>query len=173
MTKTLLKFVMMFFILIVAQAVVFNHICLFGCAVPLVFIYLIIKLPTNLSVNWAMTIGFLLGLMVDIFSDTQGMNALCCTLLSTFRRPVLHLYVPRDDDMTDHEPSSRSMGRTAFLKYEFSMSLIYCMMFFMVGSMTFFGFGRTLLKIVGSSLLTFIFIMIIDSLTNRRREKRL
>ena len=43
MTKEILKFALMFIALTLCQVVVFNHICLFGVAVPLVFIYFIIN----------------------------------------------------------------------------------------------------------------------------------
>ena len=76
MAKEILRFIFLFLILTICQVVVFTHICLFGVAVPLVFIYFIIKLPVTLGVNWAMTVSFLLGLTVDLFSNTQGMNAL-------------------------------------------------------------------------------------------------
>ncbi len=173
MIKTQIQYILMFAILVLAQAVVFNHICLFGIAVPLVFIYLIIKLPVTLNTNWALTIGFFLGLIVDIFSNTQGLNALSCLILAAMRHGVLHLYFPREDDMTDSIPSSKSIGREVYLKYLFSMSLLYCLVFFMIESMTFFNLGRLIMKIIGSSVLTFLFLMIIDSLTTRRREKRL
>ena len=74
MSKTVLKFILLGIILVLAQVIVFNHICLFNVAVPLVFIYLILRLPITLSLNWLLTISFFLGLIVDIFSDTYGMN---------------------------------------------------------------------------------------------------
>lgn len=96
MSKTTLQFLLLGFILVLAQVIVFNHICLFNMAVPMVFFYLIIRLPITLSVNWLLTIGFFLGLTVDIFSDTYGMNALACTVEAMLRRPILRLYVPRE-----------------------------------------------------------------------------
>ena len=67
MSKTVLKFILLGIILVLAQVIVFNHICLFNVAVPLVFIYLILRLPITLSLNWLLTISFFLGLIVDIF----------------------------------------------------------------------------------------------------------
>ena len=82
MTKTAIQFTILYIVLALAQAIVFNNVCLFGAAVPFVFIYVIIRLPMTLAVNWVLTIGFTLGLVVDIFSDTQGMNSLAyCTAI--------------------------------------------------------------------------------------------
>lgn len=88
----------------ISQVVVFNNLVLYSVAVPLVFIYVIISMPITWSTNWSITAGFLLGLSVDIFSDTQGMNALCCTLLAFMRKPVFHLYVQRDEDLSACAP---------------------------------------------------------------------
>lgn len=159
--------------MVLAQVIVFNHICLFGYAVPLVFIYLIIKLPMTMSINWVLTVSFLLGLTIDIFSDTQGMNSLACTLLGVLRRPVLRLYFPREEEMSMPMPSFRSLGVAVYLKYVFSISLIYCALFFMIESFSLFNPMRLLIKIASSALLTFIIIIAIDSLTFRRNEKRL
>lgn len=169
MAKEILKFIFLFLILTLCQVVVFNHICLFGVAVPLVFIYFIIKLPVTLGVNWAMTVSFLLGLTVDLFSNTQGMNALACTILSVCQVPVLNLYLPRQDDLGNPEPSIRTLGAAVFMKYAVTMTLIYCTLFFLIEAFAFFNVIDLILKIAGSSALTFVIVMAIDGLTASRR----
>ena len=82
MAKTFLSFLLLFVVLVLAQVTIFNHIWLFGMAMPLVFIYFIISLPVTTPVNWTLTLGFLIGLSVDVFSNTAGLNALSCTILS-------------------------------------------------------------------------------------------
>lgn len=173
MTKTIIRFIIIFIVLILAQVVVFNHLVLLGVAVPFVFIYGIIKLPVTLNVNWTMTLAFLTGLIVDIFSDTVGMNALACTIFAVTRIPVLRLYFPREEDMTDPEPSLRSLGPAIYMKYLASLSLLYSLLFFTIEAMSFFNFTRLLLCISGSAALTFLFILAIESLTSKQREKRL
>ena len=76
MTKIIIKFAISFVIIVLLQVTVFNHLVLFGVAVPMVFICWLLRLPVTLNVNWVLTCGFVLGLTVDIFSDTLGMNAL-------------------------------------------------------------------------------------------------
>ncbi len=173
MAKTLIKYALMFVLLVVAQAIVFNRICLFGVAIPLVFIYLIIKLPVTLNANWSLTVGFFLGLTVDIFSDTQGMNAIACTTLAALRRPLLKLYFPREDEMPDPTPSRRSLGPGVFYKYVLTMTLVYFIMYFAIESFSLFNPLRMLWEIIGSTILTFILIVAIDTLTSGKHEKRL
>lgn len=169
MTKVILRFTLLFVLLVLCQVVVFNHICLFGVAIPLVFIYLIIKLPVTLGVNKVMTLAFLLGLTIDVFSNTQGMNALACTLLSVCRMPVLKLYLPRQDDLTNPEPSLRTLGPAVFMKYAITLVTLYCAFFFIIEAFTFFDFMKLLLRIVCSSALTFVIILAFDGFTSRSR----
>lgn len=173
MSKTTLQFLLLGLILVLAQVIVFNHICLFNVAVPMVFIYLIIRLPITMSLNWVLTIGFFLGLIVDIFSDTYGMNALSCTVLAMLRRPVLRLYVPREEDLTRPEPSMLSLGTAAFMKYLLTMTLIYCTLISVIEAFTFFNPLQLMLRIIFSTILSLIIMLGIDSIMTPRSEKRL
>ena len=173
MAKELIKYALMFLALVLVQVVVFNHICLFNVAVPMVFFYLIIRLPITLSINWVLTIGFFLGLIVDIFSDTYGMNALACTIEAMLRRPILRLYVPREEDLTRPEPSMYSLGTSAYLKYLLTMTLLYCTLIFLIEAFTFFNPIQLGLRIVTSTMLSMVLMLGIDSLMTPRSEKRL
>ena len=116
MAKEILKYILWFAALVAAQVIVFNNLCLFNIAIPLVFIYFIIKLPVTLGVNWVMTLSFLLGLTVDIFSNTQGMNALACTILGAMRAALLRAVLPdRVVRVLQHRADARenrSLGAT-------------------------------------------------------------
>lgn len=173
MNRTILNFIILFVVLVLVQVIVCNRICLFNIAVPVIFIYFIIRLPASMGVNLVMTLSFILGLTVDIFSDTQGMNALACTMLGALRKPVLRLYLPREDDMGNPIPSSKSLGMAVYMKYLSSMTVLYCIFIFMIQSFTLFNLQITVLRIIGSSILTFILLLGFDSIASTRREKRL
>lgn len=163
----------MFIILVLLQAIIFNHICLFHVAVPFVFIFFIIKLPLDISQNAILTLGFLLGLVIDIFSDTQGMNALCCTIIAACRGTIIRLYCPREDEITAPEPSARALGLFSFLKYALTITLLYCILYFLIESLIILNPATLLIKIAASTLLTFAIIVAADMLTLPRHEKRL
>ncbi len=168
MSKTVIQFIVLYLALLIAQAVIFNHICLFGVAIPLVFIYLILRLPASMKTNYVLTIAFLVGLSVDIFSDTLGMNAFACTLLALLRQPVLKLYVPRGDDIGQRQPSLVTLGTATYLKYTITATLIYCTSYFLVESFTFFDVGKLVLRIISSTLLTAAIIVAIDSFNKHK-----
>ena len=172
MTKIIIKFAISFVIIVLLQVTVFNHLVLFGVAVPMVFICWLLRLPVTLNVNWVLTCGFVLGLTVDIFSDTLGMNALTCTVAAVLRQPVLRLYFPREEDLTDPEPTIKSLGPAIYLKYLMTMTVIYCTVYFLVEAMSFFNPLRLLMCITVSSVLTFVLIAAIDWARERASRKR-
>ena len=105
MNKDILKFSVLFFIMLLLQVLICNHIAIFNVAVPIIFIYFIIRLPISIGQGWLFTLSFLLGLIVDICADTPGVNALSCTLLAALKKPIYYAYVPKDDKTMDLIPS--------------------------------------------------------------------
>lgn len=173
MSKTILQFILKCLLLILAQVVIFNNMVLFNAIVPFVFIYIIVSAPVTWSVNAVLSIGFFTGLAVDIFSNTQGVNALACTILAFLRSPIFYLYMQRDDDLSGFKPSQRSMGSPAFMKYTLTMALVYCLLVFGIDAFAVFNFWRFILQVVGSTLFTTLIIYALDSIFTRRHEKRL
>ena len=170
MAKLALKIFFAFILLVPAQAVIFNHLALFNVAVPIVFISLIIMLPVTLGTNISTTIGFLAGITLDIFCDTAGVNALAATVLAFARKPVFHLYVSIDDDLAGRSPSARSMGHASFMKYLVTMVLAYCAMVFTVEAFQFFNFRLLVLRILASTVYSFILLYALDCATARNRD---
>lgn len=172
MSKTVVQFFVLFVVMVLVQ-IVCNRICLFGVAVPLVFIYFIVRLPISMSSGWVMTLAFFLGLCVDIFSNTQGMNALACTILAASRKWVFLLYVPREDDLSNPIPSIKTLGLGVYAKYLFSAVALYCIAVFFIQAFSLRHFEITLARIVSSTILTSLILLGFDSIATASREKRL
>ena len=172
MTKTVIQFVVLFFALLVLQLVC-NKIVLFNIAMPVVFIYIILRLPVNLHGGWVLTVAFFAGLIVDIFNNTPGMNALACTLLAEARRPVFNMFVSRENDMNIPIPSVDSMGVGDYFKYMATLVTLYCILIFLIQAFSLHNIVLTLARIAGSSALSIIIIFGLDTLVSTRREKRL
>lgn len=172
MTKTVIQYIVLFLALVVLQLVC-NKIVLFNVAMPVVFIYLILRLPVNLHGGWVLTVAFFTGLVIDIFNNTPGMNSLACTILAALRRPVFNLFVSRENDMNIPIPSVDSMGVGDYLKYMATLVTLYCTLIFLIQAFSLHNILLTLARIAGSSLLSIIIIFGLDSLVSTHREKRL
>lgn len=174
MSKTVIQFALMFVVLVLAQAVIFNHIALYSVGLAFVFIYFIIKLPINLTPAKVIFLSFLIGFIIDIFQDTPGVNALVCTCLGGCRRTIIRLYIPREDDIIHTTPSIRSLGAAVFAKYVVTMTLLFCTLVFTIEAFTFFNPAMLAMRVVASTLLTSLLLIATDSLSfSSRSEKRL
>lgn len=76
--------------LVLLQVLILNNVHIAGYATPFLYIYLILKFESDVPRNALMLWAFFLGLAVDVFSDTPGMNAAATVLLAFC---VLHSYV--------------------------------------------------------------------------------
>lgn len=169
MNKSTLDLIIWTLILILAQALIFNHVCVFGIAVPFVFLYSIVKLPLSVTKDWIYTIGFVIGLILDVFSDTLGMNTLACTILAALRQPIIRLYISRDNELSNPTPGIRSLGIFTFTKYVLTITLLYTTLIFFIEAFSAWGFWRVILRIVTSTILTAFILVGIDSLTSRKK----
>lgn len=168
MDKTIFTNLVLLVCLVIVQVLVCNSIMLFNVAMAFVFIYVIIRLPMDLSVNWLLTWAFFSGLSVDIFSDTPGVNSLACTLLAMLKRPMLYAYIPRDDRTKNIVPSLMSLGFSVYGKYLLSMSCIYCLLAFTIEYFNFADVKEIVIMTVASSAFTFMLLLGIDSLLARK-----
>ena len=164
MSKEILKFALLFILMLMAQVLICNHIAIFNVAVPVIFIYFIIRLPISLGNGWLFTFAFLMGLCVDIFSDTPGVNALAATLLAALKRPVYYAYVPRDDKTVNLIPSISSLGVSAYCKFLVSMIGIYCVLLFTIEYFNFADVKEIVILSASSTVLTFITLLALDCL---------
>lgn len=157
------KRILMFIILCLVQVLVFNHILLFGCAIPFVYVYFMMQFQPS-SPRWGVLLwGFLLGLCIDIFSNTPGVAAGSMTFLGLLQPYLLPLFIPRDCD-DNIEPGIRSMGLGSYTYYTILCVSIYNVTFFTLEAFTFHNWQQWLLCIGGSTALTSVLILVIENL---------
>ena len=164
MNKNFILLAILFPLLILLQVLICNHIMLFNYAVPFVFIYFIIRFPIGFSQNLALTLAFVMGFLVDMFSDTPGVNALACTLLAGVKPTVFYAYVTRDDKTKRIEPTIASIGWQNYSKYLITLSGIFCLLEFGIEYFSFASFKDIVLMTIGSAIITFIVILGLDCL---------
>lgn len=127
MSIDLVKRLATFVVLVLVQGLVFNHIHLFNCATPLLYIIMVLHFRRN-HPKWAVLLWcFMMGLCVDVFANTPGVAAASMTAVGLLQPYLFELFVPRDS-ADDLEPSMRSIGLVHIAgTYSSSFSfIIYC-----------------------------------------------
>lgn len=162
-----LKYVLLFVSLVLVQVLICNNIMLFGLAIPFVFIYFIIVLPLDTNLNLMMAVAFLMGFLVDLFSDTLGLNSMACLLLAVLKKPVFYAYVSKDDKFLSAVPCIATMGWFNYLKFILTLSAIFCVLVFGIELFSFASLGRVLAMASASTLFTLLLLMAVDALFNK------
>ena len=150
--------------LVLLQVLILNNVHIAGYATPFLYIYLILKFESDTPRNALMLWAFFLGLAVDVFSDTPGMNA-AATVLLAFLRPTF-LFVPRDT-LDTLVPAIRTMGILPFLKYLVVSVLIHHGLLLTLEFFSFAHIGTLLLRIAASTLLTVTCIMAVEGIRKK------
>lgn len=165
---SIFKEILLFVILVLLQVLLLNRIAVFGLAVPVLYIYFLIKLPYGRNQFYVIVSGFLLGIVIDIFLNTPGMNAAATTLVATLRGLVLNLFYPKNE-YEDLVPGIHT-STAAFIKFTIMMVLSHQTLLFFIEAFTLFNLTSTLIRIGSSSVLTIVLILALDSLSFRREK---
>lgn len=166
MNINILKNVAFFLILLLAQALVLNHIRLFDCAMPLLYVYFALPLRRG-TPRWVVLLWcFAMGLGVDTFSNTPGVSTGAMTLVGFLQPYVLELFVTREsaDDLL---PSFRSLGFGKYIVYSLILVLVYILVYFTLEAFNFFNWLQWVECVGGSFALTYILILVIENLRRR------
>ena len=150
-----------FLVLLFVQVFILSHIHLWGYATPYLYIWMLIKLGRYVSHNELLLWGFSMGLIVDIFANTPGMNAAAATLVAFVRPVVLRWFTPRDQ-FDDFEPSARSMGVVSFTIYALYLVLLFQVVLSLLEYFSVFNLLSLCISIVSSSIFTLFLIAIIE-----------
>ncbi len=157
---------LLFVVLCLVQALVLNHVSLFGCATPLLYVYLVLLFPRNISRVSAMLWGFALGVVVDMFSNTPGMASASLTLVAAIQPSFFNLFL-QHDTAENARPSVKLMGWPSFTLYVSVLTLLHCTMFFTLEAFTFFNWWLWLQSIIGSTLITITLVLTLESFKKR------
>ena len=153
----------MFVALLLAQVLVLNHVWLMNVATPLLYVYFAITFPRNTEKGEVLVWCFILGLLVDIFSNTPGLAAGSLTLIGMIQTYLVELFVPRDS-AENLEVSAATLGWGKFSMLSGILILIYCLLFFILEAFNFFDWQLWLLRAVCSAALTMGLMLAIESL---------
>jgi len=143
-----------FIVLLFLQVLFLNNIIVTSLNItPFLYVLFILMLPYETKPWISLMLSFLLGLSVDIFSDTGGIHAAAGVLTAFVRPVILEALVNREGYESGTEPRVSSLGFVWILKYTLILVFIHHLAFFTIDAFSFQHFGFVLLR----ALLTVIF----------------
>lgn len=148
-----------FLLTLLVQIFVLNYIHLFGCVNAYLYLMALLMLPFEIPLGVQYLIGFATGFFVDMFTMTYGVNTSACMLMM-FVRPylVMALNGRKTDDMVD-KPLPRVKDFRWLLAYTVILVFIHQFTTVMLETFTFRHFWKTLLVIIGNTILSSFVIL--------------
>ncbi|RLD62362.1 MAG: rod shape-determining protein MreD [Bacteroidetes bacterium] len=168
MIKLILRNIWRFAILVILQVILFNNIQFSGYINPYFYIIFILLLPFETPKWILMLSSFLLGLSIDIFSNTIGMHASACVFIAFLRPHILQYIAPREGYEASSLPRIHYYGFSWFLKYSTILILAHHIFLFYIEVYTFSGFFYTLSRALLSSIFTIILIVFSQYIVYRK-----
>lgn len=155
-----------FVLLTLVQVLIFSHIHLFGYATGCVALIFLLKLPRLTSRNELLLWGFLMGLTIDMFGNTPGINAAAMTAVAFIRSIILEHFIPKGfaDDMT---PGIKSINAVRYISYTSICVLIFHTILYLLELFTINYPLPLLIGASSSTLLTMLFIIIAEFFTRK------
>jgi rod shape-determining protein MreD len=162
MINSILRFGLIFIILILLQVLLFNNVQFSGYINPYVYILFILLLPVEIPSWILLFLSFGTGIIVDLFTGSVGMHS-SATVLAGFVRPyILRIVSPRDGYEPRSEPSMLGYGFRWFFIYTVLVVLVHHTALFYLEVFRFADFFRTMLRVLLSSIFSVTFIVLIE-----------
>ena len=168
MVNNLLKYSLIFVVVVLLQVLVLNHILILRMISPFFYLIFLLLLPYDTPRAMLVLLGFILGLSVDAFTNTLGVHTAVCVLIGLIRPGILSKISTRETRESVSAPRISTMSLNWFIGYTAIIVSIHHLLLFMLEAFTFQGFFFTLMRAVLSGILSIILIVISQFLFFRK-----
>lgn len=168
------KNIIRFVVFILFQALILNKIPpLHRFIVPYLYCLYILWLPFNMNRFWLMIVAFLFGLSLDYFTSMPGLHAAPCVLIAYLRPFLINVLIRKEDIETHYsEPSITSMGWTPYFTYTVVLVFLHHVYLVLIEWLQFGNIWYFLGKIIGTTAISMLLILIVELLFYRKKGLR-
>lgn len=153
-----------FLLFILLQVLIFKNMSLFGVAFAFPYLVFLLLVPLEVSSLLMIILGFASGLVIDVFYDTLGIHAAASVFLGYVRGGWLRIITPAGGYETVNIPKVQDTGLSWFLAYAFPLIFIHQFSIFFLEAGGFAFWWTTLNKVLWSTLLTGIIVILLQYL---------
>ena len=141
--------------------------------VPYFYFVFILWLPFKITRTTLLFVAFAVGYITDMFYKTPGLHLAACVLISYIRPPFIQLLLPKEaTEWGNEEPTRKTMGQVPYMTYIIIMTLIHHFYFILLEWLQFGSFFYFSGKLIGTTIVSLLLIMIADLLFNRNTRTR-
>ncbi len=155
-------------ILVLFQVFVLNNIQFSGFVNPYMYILFILLLPFETPGWLLLSLGFVLGLSIDLFANTPGLHASATVFMAFLRPMILDYFAPRDGYVPGTFPRVFYYGFGWFFQYAAILVLAHHFFLFYLEIFRLSDFFITFRRVIFSSIFTLFLVMISQYFIYRR-----
>ncbi len=171
MNSILIKNIVRFIVLVLIQVFVLNNIRINGYINPYIYVLFILMLPFETK-GWVLLVSsFFLGLSIDMFSHTLGMNAAAAVFMAFCRPVVIRLLSGSKGIEPGMQPGIKDMGFRWFFLYAFILILIHHLLLFYLEVFRLNEFLDTFYRALMSTAASLVLILLVQYLFIQRDVK--
>ncbi|MBE6333516.1 MAG: rod shape-determining protein MreD [Bacteroidales bacterium] len=145
-------------ILMIIQLLLLDNIQVSSYVYLNIYVLAILMAPDEFSDTFVLLMAFVLGVIVDFANNTMGIHTAAATLMAYFRPMILEAVSVRQNNPI--KTALRASNTTWLAKYIALTSVIYFVSFIMLETFSFKAFHITLLRIVFSTVASFVIMML-------------
>ncbi|MBQ5625711.1 MAG: hypothetical protein IIU96_01565 [Paludibacteraceae bacterium] len=140
------------------QVLLFDHLHIGSWGLVMMYILFLINLPARIP-RWAeMIIGFMVGMMMDVWHASLGIHIAACVAL-TFVRPLLLNNTVQDVERIKDNLSSQNIGRAEYIKCAVILTVLHHFIVFSLETWNIQFWWMVLLQTLISSVMTLVIIL--------------
>ena len=140
------------------QVLLFDHLHIGSWGLVMMYILFLINLPARIP-RWAeMIIGFMVGMMMDVWHASLGIHIAACVAL-TFVRPLLLNNTVQDVERIKDNLSSQNIGRAEYIKCAVLLTVLHHFIVFSLETWNIQFWWMVLLQTLISSVMTLVIIL--------------
>ena len=171
MKISLLKYIIIYVVLVVLQVFILDNIQLNGFINPYIYILFILMLPFDISGWLLLILSFFLGLSIDLFEHTPGLHASATVFLGFCRPGIIRMVGEKEDLEPGQYPNIRDFGTMWFFTYTVILVFLHHLVLFYLEIFRLNEFFLTLLKVIINTAISTILIIIIQFLFYSRTKR--
>lgn len=155
-SRTVFMDIFILIFLIALQIFVLNRIIIFGKYTPVLYPVFVMFYPFFKSRYQLLITSFILGLGIDAFLYTWGINAFATTLIAYYRTVIFRTSTETSTDFF----SFQSLSWSQFFLFIFSSIFMHQFVVQYLEFFKFYGFFDTFINIIITSIISFFFILL-------------
>lgn len=160
MIKVLPRNLLRIVILVVIQVFILNNIQFSGFVNPYFYVLFILLLPFETPGWLLLSLAFVLGITIDLFSNTPGLHASATVFMAFLRPLVLDYFAPRDGYVPGTFPRIYYYGFGWFFQYSAILILGHHFFLFYMEVFQLSDFLLTFKRVVYSTIFTLFLVII-------------